>query len=132
VLIPAHAGSTIIEPESGTLGKTPKHTVPKQKERSMKPIKKESAAYREGYVDGLKAANARIRNVIFDDRLRGNELVGVYYALDREFFTAEAVISDTSDALQKATESREYYALLRAVLASADTKLIKAEITLPQ
>ena len=98
----------------------------------MKAIKKDSAAYMEGYRAGFAAANTRIRDVIFDERLRGNELAGLYYALDMKIFNSEAVISDVTRALERVTESREYEAVLRSVLASIDVAPRKSHLPVQQ
>jgi hypothetical protein len=98
----------------------------------MAPTKNKSTSYETGYKAGFEAANARIRDVIFDERLRGNELAGVYYALDMKIFNSEAVISDVTRALQRVTESREYEAVLRSVLATIDIAPRKSEISAQQ
>ena len=98
----------------------------------MKRSKKDSDAYETGYMDGFHAANTRIRDVIFDDRLRGNELAGVYYALEYDLYGSEFVVSDTARALQMAAESREYRALLRFVLASANKGTIQSASAVQQ
>jgi hypothetical protein len=98
----------------------------------MTHTKKKPTVYETGYKAGYEAANTRIRDVIFDDRLRGNELMGVYYALEADVFSPEFVVSEVTRVLRRLKECREYEALLRLVLASVDIAPRKSEVSVQQ